>query len=491
MAGYHGIDVLTTPEATEIRTAVEKWESAPSHERDFRAFEQQVRQATMRLERSVLARGLAAFDVDHDRIQVGEKQFKKLESPREGTYCCLAGEISVPRHLYTPAEGGRPICPLELRAGIVEGAWTPSAAEIMAHSAAVMTPYEAESLLPKFGGFSPSRSSLDRLPKALSKRWEENRVAWEAAIRESEAVPVGTAIVAVSLDGVTVPMKNGGRAKKREEARKQGKETRGPAGYREAGCGVVAMYDDYQERLQTIYYGRMPESKKSTLHEQLLSEASAVLSTVSCPILVLMSDGANDNWRILDDIVESMRKQGLLRPDDVVFRIADFYHASEHLKKATDLYYGQNSPKSFGAHEELRRILLKEGDGVEQVIKRLTYFRNQLPKGRRRDQLSTKVEYFRSRIDRMRYAEYQRLGLPIGTGVTEATCKVLVTQRMKRSGQRWAEGGGQAILTLRSLLRSGRWDTGWALISTSYRPRIAKVSQKGHLRVIEPLDAVA
>ena len=113
----------------------------------------------------------------------------------------------MPRHLYTPAEGGRPICPLELRAGIVEGAWTPSAAEIMAHSAAVMTPYEAESLLPKFGGFSPSRSSLDRLPKALSKRWEENRVAWEAAIRESEAVPVGTAIVAVSLDGVTVPMK--------------------------------------------------------------------------------------------------------------------------------------------------------------------------------------------------------------------------------------------------------------------------------------------
>jgi len=359
----------------------------------------------------------------------------------------------------------------------------------MAHSVAVMTPYEAEELLPKFGGLAPSRSSLDRLPKRISERWEEHRAEWEAAIRASEAVPVATGLVVVSLDGVTVPMKDGQRLEKREEARSQGKQTRGPAGYREAGCGVVSLYSDHQERLQTVYYGRMPESKKVTLYEQLLAETSDVLSAVPCPILVLMSDGAPDNWRILNQIVDKAREDSHLKPDDAVYRIADFFHASEHLKKATDLFYGQNSPQSYGAHETLRRCLRDEDDGVDTVVKRLTYYRNQTPPGKRRDKLTTKLEYFRSRAEHMRYAEFQRLGLPIGTGVTEAACKTLVTQRMKRSGQRWENRGGQSVLTLRALLRSGRWEAGWDKISDNYRPKVTKIDKKKHLRLVEVLDA--
>ncbi len=57
----------------------------------------------------------------------------------------------------------------------------------------------------------------------------------------------------------------------------------------------------------------------------------------------------------------------------------------------------------------------------------------------------------------MKYAEFERLGLPIGSGVTEAACKTLVTQRLKRSGMRWSVTGGQEILTLRALLQSDRW----------------------------------
>src|ERR1039458_5076217 len=86
---------------------------------------------------------------------------------------------------------------------------------------------------------------------------------------------------------------------------------------------------------------RMPEAKKD---EQLLAETSALLSTVPCPIFVLMSDGAPDNWRILDHVLQSVQKEGSLRPKDLVYRIADFFHPSEHLKKNTHPYYCHNRP---------------------------------------------------------------------------------------------------------------------------------------------------
>ena len=72
----------------------------------------------------------------------------------------------------------------------------------------------------------------------------------------------------------------------------------------------------------------------------------------------------------------------------------------------------------------------------------------------------------------MRYADTQARHLPIGSGVVEATCKTLVTQRLKRSGMRWRRPGGQAILTLRALVQSSRFDQAWALLSETYRQEV-------------------
>jgi hypothetical protein len=46
--------------------------------------------------------------------------------------------------------------------------------------------------------------------------------------------------------------------------------------------------------------------------------------------------------------------------------------------------------------------------------------------------------------------------LPIGSGVTEAACKTIYTQRMKLSGMRWDKEGAQRVLNLRVVLLSGR-----------------------------------
>ena len=50
----------------------------------------------------------------------------------------------------------------------------------------------------------------------------------------------------------------------------------------------------------------------------------------------------------------------------------------------------------------------------------------------------------------MQYALALKSNYPIGSGVTEATCKTLVTQRMKCAGMRWNINGGQGVLTARS-----------------------------------------
>ena len=57
----------------------------------------------------------------------------------------------------------------------------------------------------------------------------------------------------------------------------------------------------------------------------------------------------------------------------------------------------------------------------------------------------------------MDYPRYRRLGLPIGSGVTEAACKTVFTQRLKR-GMRWQKESGQVIVDLRVLHLSGIWD---------------------------------
>jgi len=90
------------------------------------------------------------------------------------------------------------------------------------------------------------------------------------------------------------------------------------------------------------------------------------------------------------------------------------------------------------------------------------------PAANKRKRLQAELTYFRNQRHRMRYAEYIRQGLPIASGVMEASCKTLVTQRLKRSGMAWTMPGGQAILTLRSLIQSNRWRPAWELLRANF-----------------------
>jgi len=424
---------------------------------DLARFEQQLRERFRAAEAEVMGEELARFDIDLPVVQIdGEPHRRVLRSSQ--TYMTASGPVALERTLYSRREDGeRAVAALELRAGIVEGYFTPWAAQQAAWAVAHLTPQESETMFQRLGAMTPSKSTLDRLPKALSALWEEDREGVEARLRVGEKVPKAAHTVGVSLDGVLVPMKDGQRQQKLARTRATGRLAKGPAGYSEASCGTLTLYDEDGGPLQTVRVGRMPEKGKATLKGQITAELDALLAQRPDLRVVTLADGVQDNWAFLSELPSGKGE---------VIQVVDFFHAAEHLHDALAAAHGEASTKCAEEFQKYRHILRHDTDGVERVIRHLRYLLDQQPRCKK---IANALKYFRHHRRRMGYATFARRKMPIGSGIVEAACKTLVTQRLKRSGMRWRIAGGQAILTLRGLEQSGRFDRAWKMLASSYR----------------------
>jgi len=420
-------------------------------------FERQLRERANAFSAAVMGERLAEMDVDEPQIKIGGEQFRRV-GRHEKTYHTLSGEVVIERTIYVPSGGGRAVAPLDVRAGLVDARWTPLLARVMARAVASTTPKEAAELFAEFGGATPSTSSLDRLPKGVSEMWEAARPGFETELREKEEVPAEAVAVAVSLDGVLVPMKDGDRQKKRAQ---KDKLPKGPAGYREVGCGTVSFFDAEGNRVGTVRYARMPERKKVTLKEELREELRSIFNVRPDLRLVLLADGAEDNWEFLDALAAEVGATEY-------YSAVDLFHVLEHIKKACDAYYGEGSPDSKAWFEQTRVWLREFDDGAERVIRSLRYRRDRST-GTKRKTITAQIRYMEKRRHQMRYYSLLEKNLPVGSGVVEAACKTLASERMKRSGMSWMNEGGQAILTLRSLIQSDRFDRAWKRITSFYK----------------------
>jgi hypothetical protein len=423
---------------------------------DFEQFEREARRRFAAAEGAFVAEELARFDIDAPAVEIdGVEHRRVLRCPQ--TYMTAAGPVSVERTLYSTREPGeRAVAAMEMSAGIVEGYFTPLAAQHGAWAVAHLTPEEGERMFQRLGAMNPSKSSLDRLPKALSALWEEDRLGFEERLRAGEKVPKAAQTVAVSLDGVLVPMKDGQREEKFARTRAAGRVAKGPAGYNEASCGTLTLYDEDGEPLNTVRLARMPEKGKVTLKQQITDELKAILAQRPDLRVVTLADGVQDNWAFLSELPSGRCEA----------QIVDFFHAAEHLHDALAAAHGETSAKCAAEFQKHRHVLRHDADGLDKVVRHLRYLRDRQP---RRKKIANALKYFRHHRDRMRYASFARRKMPIGSGIVEAACKTLVTQRLKRSGMRWRHPGGQAILTLRALEQSGRFDRAWRMLEATYR----------------------
>ena len=136
---------------------------------DMEGFERELHEYFMAAEREVLAEELGRLDVDLPAVTIGGKLCRRVVRCEE-TYVSAAGPVRVMRTLYRGGHAEeRALCPLELRAGVVEGRWTPLAARQVAFVVAHLTPQEGEDLFRELGNMTPSKSSLDGCPSSLGR----------------------------------------------------------------------------------------------------------------------------------------------------------------------------------------------------------------------------------------------------------------------------------------------------------------------------------
>lgn len=76
------------------------------------------------------------------------------------------------------------------------------------------------------------------------------------------------------------------------------------------------------------------------------------------------------------------------------------------------------------------------------------------------------ITYFRNHHHQMHYAQAITANLPIGSGITEAACKVIIKARLCCSGMKWKDKGASIVLSLRALsYTKGRWQQFWDKIN--------------------------
>jgi hypothetical protein len=138
-------------------------------------------------------------------------------------------------------------------------------------------------------------------------------------------------------------------------------------------------------------------------------------------------------------------------------QIIDLYHARQHYWSVARVVLGRDL-KKLNQWTERRRKELNEGK-VEEVIKAIRRLVVTTPE--HKEIAESEIAFFEKNKHRMRYADFRKQGLFVGSGVVEAGCRTVIGQRLKQSGMHWTVKGANNIIALRCCILSNRWEDFW------------------------------
>ena len=388
--------------------------------------------------------------------------YRLVKQKTRSTIDTRFGPMVLRRHLYRPAErdsSESSVVPLERALGVVSQT-TPGLAEAacryLAEAGATQNAV-LERLRDDHGvamGVGRLRALAAQVSGAMAASRESMQVARLLALLAEAESSRGRhrPVLSVGRDGITL-----------------GTRCRGGCVFEVSSTATVSVLDRRGKRLGTVYLAFAPEPGQPTMSAALTSLLEAVLVswTGGLPRLAYVTDaGENESQyyrRVLRPMVHPRTGEKLSWQ-----RVVDFYHAMVRVWALAAALFGTDARGLRSWARKMGR-LLKQSNGPFRVLHSAAALRGRRGLSKRREAAYQKASnYLRKRTHWMQYAAYRRVGVPLGSGVTEAGCKTIYSQRLKLSGMRWNAAGAQVILDLRVVLLSGIWRETYERVSVSF-----------------------
>jgi len=382
-------------------------------------------------------------------VRIEAEDYRRVGAKTPHRVDTVFGPVVLRRHLYRPVarnSGDRSVTPLERVLGILAGA-TPALAEAAARYAAMAGATQRQvqdQLRARHGvtiGTGRLRALLGHVSGVLAEGRQESQTARlvELLTRGHASTGRTRPVLSVSRDGISLRENRHGL-------------------FEVATAATVTVTDRRGRRLGTVYLAFVPELGQGQMTDQLTALIEDVLRRWDGPLprLAYVTDAGDNETTYFEAVLRPMvhpRTGERLRWQ----RILDFYHAMERVWVLADVLFGDDTRGRWAWGRRMGK-LLKKPNGPFRVLHAAAALKarrtlNRVPGA----EYQKACNYLRGRTRWMQYAEYARVNLPLGSGIVEAACKTIYTQRLKLSGMRWTKAGAQVILNLRVALLSGVW----------------------------------
>ena len=393
----------------------------------------------------------ARLEADTERLRFEGEDYRRLCQPTMNRrVATLFGLIRLQRHAYrcSRREAGESCLFLAERALGLSQSVTPALAEVATRLLAEAGATQSAVLtrLKERHGVSMGAPRLRNLAADRAAAWAETQTARLAdrlldLLKQAERSRGRfKPVLSVGRDGVTL-----------RDYRHRFFEC--------AGVGTLRVSDRRGKRLGTVYLGCVPEPGQTTLSRRLTAILVNVLNRWegTMPRLCYVTDAGDNETAYYRDVLRPMKHPRTQAPLSWQ-RVVDFYHAMERVWTLAELLFPTNLRAAKAWARQMGKRL-KQPNGPSRLLHSAGAIRAQRNLSKSKEvEFNRACNYIRRRTKWMQYHDYARYKLPLGSGITEAACKTLVSQRLKLSGMRWTKTGAQVILDLRASLLSGTWN---------------------------------
>jgi hypothetical protein len=412
---------------------------------DLEALEQCTRDALHRAGAVVLETLLNEAEPSEARQPCACGGQARCAGKRPKTIVTMLGEVVVERPYYHCSRCGNGFAPRDQALDVEATQYSPGVRRMTALVGSETSFERGRVLLDELAAVALTAKAVEREAEAIGGAIAAREQAEiDRAIQLDLPQICGPAIpiLYVEMDGTGVP------AASRETVGRQGKDG-GAARTREVKLGCVFTQSSRDEQ------GRPVRDPDSTSYTGAIEDAAAFGRRIFAEAWrrgwgrarnkVVLGDGASWIWNLAHEYFPG------------AVEIVDLYHARQHLWELAGKLFPNQEKRRRGWASQLERQL--DRGRVEPLVALLRGIATDSVE--LAHQLALKADYFERNAERMRYHEFRRQGLFVGSGVIEAGCRTVIASRLKRSGMFWSVRGANAITALRCCRMSSRFDDYW------------------------------